>query len=173
MNKLLYVLSLLGTISHVVAADEFVVGRDNEGPLSPQGYHGVQNGGMCDTVYGSSEVSSPTVITVRVLGGNGKNTLETRSFPVTDGTLVAEFKSNLISTLRISAAHRLMLNGVEVMRVNVDKDGELLTLASVFSGTSGVPIIDVVADPGRSPMLSPVPESVCGDVSPIKVDEAD
>lgn len=173
MKKILYVMGLLGTASNLAASADAVVSAAPEGPLSPQGYHGVQNGGMCDTVYGSSEVSSPTVITVRVLGGNGKNTLETRSFPVTDGTLVAEFKSNLISTLRISAAHRLMLNGVEVMRVNVDKDGELLTLASVFSGTSGVPIIDVVADPGRSPMLSPVPEGANGEVSPLKVDESD
>ncbi len=143
MNKFLYAVGLLGTVSQLAASADAVVSAAHEGPLSPHGYHGGKNGGMCNTAYRNCEALSTTIVTVRQLDEKGQVNGAERNFPVTSNTSVPEFKSDLISTLRIPAAHRIMWGSVEVMKENVDLNGELITLATVFEGLIGVPVLDV------------------------------
>ena len=160
MNKFLYAVGLFGTVSNLAASADVVASDAPQGPLSPVGYHGGKHGEMCETI-----------VTVRGVEEKGRTTRETRNFPVNGETTVVDLRAAIITAFRIPAAHRLMWGDVEVMKRNVNSEGDLITLASEFSGVAGVPVIDIIADPGRSPMLSPVP--VSGDVSPLKVEEAD
>lgn len=166
MNKFLYAVGLLGTMSHAAEA------AAHEGALSPQGHHGGKNGGMCGTAFRHCDEAATLIITVRQLDETRGVIGKPRDFPISSNMTVPDFKAILMEALRIPAAHRIMWNGVEVMRENVDAERALITLASIFNGVSGILTIDVIVDHGRSPMLTPVP-GLSGDVSPLKVDESD
>jgi hypothetical protein len=166
MNKFLYTMCVFGVVSQVSASHNVA-----DEALSPQGHHGATNGGMCNgEVYGNTQpaIEFPPAVKVARLGADG-GTYIVSTIPVSSTTRVEDFKSELLSSLRIPSAHRLMWNGVEVMRESVsEEDGSLITLATIFKGVGEIPVIDIIMDSGRSPMLTPTPPLLEGEISPLK-----
>ena len=172
MNKFLYAICVFGVVSQVSASAT----ADDCGPLSPMGRHGATNGGMCKAPFKSCDnmmqlvTTFPPAVNVRRLAADGVTYIES-TIPISSTTRVVDFK-DVFASLRIPSAHRVMWNGVEIMQGNTNADGTLITLADIFAGVSGgIPMIEVVMDSSRSPMMTPAPQPIeNGNVSPIKVD---
>lgn len=168
MKKYLLTACLLGTVSQVSAAA--AADGVGVGPLSPVGHHGAKNGGMSKTVYQSCDeltVTFPPAVRIKRLAADGVTFIES-IFPISRATRVADFKAELLNSLRVLAASRYMYNGAEIMKESVNEDGTLITLASVFSGIAGIPTIEIVKDSSRSPMLTPAPQPAGdGKISPL------
>lgn len=168
MNKFLLTACLVGTVSSISAASD---AANHEEPVSPAGRHGTKSGGMSSKVFKSSDdvltTTFPSIVLVKRLASDRETILES-TIHISRTDRVVDFKAGLISGCRIPSAHRLELNGVEVMKDNVGPDGALITLAEIFTGISGVPTLEVIVDLGRSPMLTPAPQPVEeGKISPM------
>lgn len=172
--KFILGVSMLGLFSQVpVAATVLGVPADQE-PYSPAGHHGTRNGGMAKGLPGSASATNlalmnvyPTAVQFFIPGYDGTYT-PSALLTFSSSETVNDLKSRIITSYRLSAAIKFMVDGEEVMRHDVI-DGQLVQLKDAFSGKGGIVQIRVVKDNTRSPMHSAMPTPEPG--SPSEPDE--
>lgn len=174
MNKHMLKFCMLVSIANVSAAsysppDGFDVGSgagsqevSNNEPNSPFGHH--VSGGAAGSLTDGNSTSFPFPSAVEVTYDGHESRIE-----IDPNMTVFTFRNMIIESLKLQGGHRFMLNGREIMAVNVDATTRALTtLRDTFSGRSGIVPITIVVDPTRSPLQSktstPVPQA--GEMSP-------
>ena len=159
MNKHMLKFCMLVSIANVSAASYSQPGGldvgsgigsqevSNKEPSSPFGHH--VSGGAAGSLTDGNSTSFPFPSALSVTYDGHESRIE-----IDPNMTVFTFRNMIIESLKLQGGHRFMLNGREIMAVNVDENNMLIMLSTVFSGLSGVPEVTIEKDASRSPMAS-------------------
>jgi hypothetical protein len=151
MHKFLFLMSLLGAISHVsVASDAIGLKDESFSPLCSPSL--AVFGGSSRSEWASNLTFFPFSVNIKSLAANGLTFVEVR-FPVSRDTSVRDFKGMLMSALRFPANARITWKSVEIMKTCVNAPtGEPITLSALFSGIIDTPTLFGENDGSQSPV---------------------